>query len=42
MNVTLRPEQERVVTEAISAGLIGDAVEAVASFDLANSPQSRD
>lgn len=29
MNVTLRPEQERVVTEAISAGLIGDAVEVV-------------
>jgi hypothetical protein len=29
MNVTLRPDQERVVSEAISAGLIGDAVEVV-------------
>jgi hypothetical protein len=29
MNVTLRPEQERVVSEAISAGLIGNAVEVV-------------
>jgi hypothetical protein len=29
MNVTLRPEQERVVGEAISAGLIGNAEEVV-------------
>jgi hypothetical protein len=29
MNVTLRPEQERVVGEAISAGLIGKAEEVV-------------
>lgn len=29
MNVTLRPEQERVVGEAISAGLIGTADEVV-------------
>jgi hypothetical protein len=29
MNVTLRPEQELVVSEAISAGLIGDAVEVI-------------
>ena len=29
MNVTLRPEQQRVVSEAISAGLIGNEVEVV-------------
>jgi len=29
MNVTPRPEQERVVGEAISAGLIGNAEEVV-------------